>query len=418
MKLKTLAIVLLLFVLGAIGVARPEPATAQSEDNLLTGLPVSGPLSDGGTFDGSLSVSDLSINDANELVFTGLLNGTATLADGSTRQVTNKSFTEAVTLDRDEVCDILTLDLGPLSLDLLGLTVDLSAVELEINAVPGGGNLLGNLLCAVAGLLDTDSPTSALGSLLAQVNEVLGSVLAALPVSGALSDGGTFDGTLSATDFSLNEAGDLVVSGVLNGTATTSDGSTQAITNQAFSTTADLTSGARGGIVCDILQLDLGPLNLDLLGLTVDLSAIDLDINAVPGAGNLLGNLLCAVAGLLDGTSIGDILNSLVGTLTDLLNGLLGALPVTGGLAALRVDGNVLGGGTFDGTMTINHLSVDEANQLVVSGILNGTAEDEEGRATAAYQHALHHHSHPRTGRHARRRGVRHPATGPGAAQP
>ncbi len=90
------------------------------------------------------------------------------------------------------------------------------------------------------------------------------------------------------------------MSGVLNGTATTSDGSTQAISNQAFSTVATLASSTRGGDVCDILQLDLGPLNLDLLGLTVDLSAIDLDINAVPGQGNLLGNLLCAVVGLLD----------------------------------------------------------------------------------------------------------------------
>ncbi len=198
------------------------------------------------------------------------------------------------------MCDILQLDLGPLNLDLLGLTIDLSPIDLDINAVPGAGNLLGNLLCAVAGLLD---PGGALGSLLDQLTGVLGDSLAALPVSGALSDGGTFDGTMSVTGFSLNDAGEMVVDGVLDGTATTSDGSTQEITNQAFSTTADLTSGARGGIVCDILQLDLGPLNLDLLGLTVDLSAIDLDINAVPGDGNLLGNLLCAVAGLLDGGS-------------------------------------------------------------------------------------------------------------------
>ena len=51
---------------------------------------------------------------------------------------------------------------------------------------------------------------------------------------------------------------------------------------------------------CDILHLDLGPLSLDLLGLQIDLSRIVLDITAQAGAGNLLGNLLCAVAGLLD----------------------------------------------------------------------------------------------------------------------
>lgn len=48
------------------------------------------------------------------------------------------------------------------------------------------------------------------------------------------------------------------------------------------------------------LFLDLGPLFLDVLGLQVDLSQIVLDVSAVPGANNLLGNLLCAITSLLD----------------------------------------------------------------------------------------------------------------------
>lgn len=59
-------------------------------------------------------------------------------------------------------CDILNLVLGPLDLNLLGLHVTLNRVVLRIEAIPGPGNLLGNLLCAVAGLLDQ---TSALGEL-------------------------------------------------------------------------------------------------------------------------------------------------------------------------------------------------------------------------------------------------------------
>ena len=47
-----------------------------------------------------------------------------------------------------------------------------------------------------------------------------------------------------------------------------------------------------------------------------------LNITAVPGAGALLGNLLCAVVGLLDGTGIG----GLGGILTNLLNAILGIL--------------------------------------------------------------------------------------------
>ena len=74
---------------------------------------------------------------------------------------------------RQADCDILNLVLGPLDLNLLGLNVHLNRVVLNIFATPGPGNLLGNLLCAVAGLLDQ-------GGLLTQVRQILNSVLAIL----------------------------------------------------------------------------------------------------------------------------------------------------------------------------------------------------------------------------------------------
>jgi hypothetical protein len=73
---------------------------------------------------------------------------------------------------------------------------------------------------------------------------------------------------------------------------------------------------------CDILNLVLGPLHLDLLGLVIDLNQVVLNIVAQSGAGNLLGNLLCAVAGLLDGGPLGGLLGGVI----DALNGLLGGL--------------------------------------------------------------------------------------------
>jgi hypothetical protein len=67
---------------------------------------------------------------------------------------------------------------------------------------------------------------------------------------------------------------------------------------------------------CDILHLDLGPLSLTILGLNVDLSRIVLDITADTGSGKLLGNLLCAVAGLLDNPSgLAKVLNDILGAL-------------------------------------------------------------------------------------------------------
>ena len=70
-----------------------------------------------------------------------------------------------------------------------------------------------------------------------------------------------------------------------------------------------------------------GPLDLNLLGLAVHLDEVVLDISAVPGAGNLLGNLLCGVANLLNGVNLGGILGaSLTNTLTTLLNNVLAIL--------------------------------------------------------------------------------------------
>jgi len=81
-------------------------------------------------------------------------------------------------------------------------------------------------------------------------------------------------------------------------------------------------ASARALATCDILHLVLAPLDLDLLGLQVHLDRVALDIVAVSGAGNLLGNLLCAVTGLLDGGPLANLL----GQLSDLLNQILGTL--------------------------------------------------------------------------------------------
>ena len=74
---------------------------------------------------------------------------------------------------------------------------------------------------------------------------------------------------------------------------------------------------------CSILNLVLGPLDLNLLGLHVHLNRVVLHIEAIPGAGNLLGNLLCAIAGLLDQTGLLSTFE-----LTNALNRVLNALGI------------------------------------------------------------------------------------------
>lgn len=168
-----------------------------------------------------------------------------------------------------------------------------------------------------------------------QANQTTGSkLLKNMKVTGDIDNGGTFDGMVTITEFSYDETKGLLASGEIKGIATDADGNRTHVKETFENIEATLgntpASGARLAAQqaeCQILFLELGPLFLDVLGLQVDLSQIVLDITAVSGAGNLLGNLLCAVAGLLDPLSgLLELLENL-GQLLDLLeqiNDLLG----------------------------------------------------------------------------------------------
>jgi hypothetical protein len=138
--------------------------------------------------------------------------------------------------------------------------------------------------------------------------------LSPIPISGFCTNQttgqiGTFDGTLELTRFVVQN-GQLVVQGLLSGSCSV-DGS---ITDVPVTLPVDIPSA-----VCTILQLHLGPLHLNLLGLRIDLAPVTLIITAVPGPGNLLGNLLCAIAHLLDhGGSVGVVARLLNGVLSQL----------------------------------------------------------------------------------------------------
>jgi len=64
-------------------------------------------------------------------------------------------------------CDILNLSLGPVDLNLLGLDVHLDncangPVTVDVTAQPGPGKLLGNLLCGLSHVLDSNASTTAI----------------------------------------------------------------------------------------------------------------------------------------------------------------------------------------------------------------------------------------------------------------
>lgn len=162
----------------------------------------------------------------------------------------------------DPTCPILNLTLGPIHLDLLGLDVDTSPICLSITAQSGPGNLLGNLLCDVAHLLDNGL----------SLGQILGTLRPAQ--LGRLERG--------VTNLLNDVFRDLTAPSAVSGVTPA----------QAQGTT-------------EILHLSLGPLDLNLLGLDVHLDdcsggPVTLDISAVSGPGNLLGNLLTDLANLLN----------------------------------------------------------------------------------------------------------------------
>ena len=129
-----------------------------------------------------------------------------------------------------------------------------------------------------------------------------------MPVTSADS-AAQFVGTFDLNKFVATSTGVAAV-GTISGTLTDALGNvTTVVRTVSFPVRI-------GATTCDILHLELGPLDLDLLGLVVHLNRIVLDIDAQSGAGNLLGNLLCAVAGLLDNPSgLARLLNDILAIL-------------------------------------------------------------------------------------------------------
>lgn len=145
------------------------------------------------------------------------------------------------------------------------------------------------------------------------------SAATAIPITGTFTDAsggiGNFVGTFNPQNFGVRN-GSLVAIGTVAGTMTDHTGA-------VLGTVADGNVAlpvADPSATCTILNLTLGPLHLNLLGLVVNLNQIHLTITAIAAPGNLLGNLLCAIANLLNG-GVPD-----PGTLATLLNRVLLAL--------------------------------------------------------------------------------------------
>ncbi len=151
------------------------------------------------------------------------------------------------------------------------------------------------------------------------------------PITGT-ADGKSFSGVFTITSFTQDGTQILAVGTLTNVRGKLSGAAKTALEGQQLtlpvSFPAMQQAAAAGDITaqatCQVLDLTLGPLDLNLLGLVVHLDQVNLTIDAQSGGG-ILGDLLCAVANLLNPTSflanlgaIATLLNQIVGILQGL----------------------------------------------------------------------------------------------------
>ncbi len=197
------------------------------------------------------------------------------VALASITPATTTTTTTAPATPADPV--LLTIDLKPLDVNLLGLEVKTSEITVTISAQPGSGELLGNLLADVSGLLNLQGVSNAL-------NSVLGNVV------------------------TLANAATLSVSGV--------------------GATGPLNS-APAPATTPVLDAHIAPVDLNLLGAIVQTSPIDVSLTAHSGPGLVLGNVVTDLANLLNTPpKNGKLdLNFITGQLQNLLNELNAQVP-------------------------------------------------------------------------------------------
>jgi len=253
-----------------------------------------------------------------------LTSGLTKLLNTALADITSRADVTGATVN-STTGNVLHLSVGPLNLNLLGLKVKLDncangPVTVDVTAVPGPGNLLGNLISDLSHLLDQNPLNRG------QINRLLGQITSAIE---------NLLGKLTTSVLPLQISGLIPRGNGVFQVLGTLDG-------QSFSTTLTVSTQTSP---TPVLNLHLDAIHLNLLGLKVDTSPICLDITAQSGPGDLLGNLLTDVANLLNGGLTTAQLNQLTGALTGLLNAALADITSRAAVTGATVNtttGNVL----------------------------------------------------------------------------
>jgi len=110
-----------------------------------------------------------------------------------------------------------------------------------------------------------------------------------IPVEGALSPDGRFVGTLTIESVTVADAGHLLLTGVLHGTATKRTGATTQVWRQPFTAPAVPIDAEQ---TMDVVLVKMAPIVLASVGRQLTLAPVPLDIEAVPDESLLFPMLL------------------------------------------------------------------------------------------------------------------------------
>ena len=110
-----------------------------------------------------------------------------------------------------------------------------------------------------------------------------------IPVEGALSPDGRFVGTLTIESVTVTDAGHLLLTGALRGTATPRAGAKTRVRRQPFTALAVPVDAER---TTDVVLLKMAPIALASVGRQLTLAPVPLEIEAVPDESILFPTLL------------------------------------------------------------------------------------------------------------------------------
>jgi hypothetical protein len=113
--------------------------------------------------------------------------------------------------------------------------------------------------------------------------------LEAIPVQGRMSSDGRFVGTLTIETVTAPDAGHLLLTGVLHGTATDRTGATTQVRRQPFTVPAVPIDAEQ---TTDVVLVKMAPIALTSVGRQLTLAPVPLDIEAVPDESLLFPTLL------------------------------------------------------------------------------------------------------------------------------